>query len=717
MTRAPSTPAVPVAVAAPRRCRGAAALLALLACGGGVATRAQDLADPQRAALQHAMDRVAPAVVQIRTVGGVDQVDGAQIPNGPTTGLLISPEGYLVSSAFNFAQRPSSILVRMPDGSQQAAQWIGRDLNCMLVLLKVEPIAEMPAIETAPLAELQPGQWAVALGRTFVAERPNVSVGIVSQLGRMLGRVIQTDAAVSAANYGGPLVDVSGRVMGVLAPMAPQSTPPGEAGELAGAEYYDSGIGFAVPLEHIRERLPRWIAERDLHRGLLGISMIPGNPHAKPPRLTTVWPDSPASRAGWQAGDTIVAVDGQPVPSQTRLRFALARRYAGDAVRVALQRPQSGGEPASGPREESAPPVQTVETELTLVKELPPYRAAFLGALPAFEALGPRSPAPPAASATPAPEEARRESAVEGAAPDGVLVRAIWPASPAAEAGLLPGDLLTALDGRPIAEWGAAHAVLRSLHPGAPISAVVRRGAEEVALASRLAVPPERVLTRSELVAPPLAADAAVLRGELKLPDLPQTARYAAPEAPEGTCGLLVWLGSAEETAEESVGRWTDFCREARVAVVVAAPADADAGWDDADLPFLARLLPLVQSRLRTDPLRVAVGGVRQAGQTAYKLGLARRGTVRGVAAVDAPLPRTLKAPGNSPEGSLAFLAAANDNSPLAVLLRNDVVALRGAGYPAVLELLRGDSGSELAPTSEPLRDLLTRWLLGLGAL
>ena len=97
--------------------------------------------------------------------------------------------------------------------------------------------------ELVPVDEIRVGQWAIAVGRSFRADRPNISVGIVSALGRMFGKVIQTDADVSTANYGGPLVDIRGRVYGVVVPMAPQATS-----EVAGAEWYDSGIGFAVPL-------------------------------------------------------------------------------------------------------------------------------------------------------------------------------------------------------------------------------------------------------------------------------------------------------------------------------------------------------------------------------------------------------------------------------------------------------------------------------------
>src|SRR6185295_1841033 len=111
--------------------------------------------------------------------------------------------------------------------------------------------------------------------RTFRADRTNVTVGIVSALGRMFGKVIQTDADVSMANYGGPLVDIRGRVLGLVVPMAPHG-----ASEVAGAEWYDSGIGFAVPLASLADRIERMKKGEDQRPGLLGISMATKSPHS-----------------------------------------------------------------------------------------------------------------------------------------------------------------------------------------------------------------------------------------------------------------------------------------------------------------------------------------------------------------------------------------------------------------------------------------------------
>ena len=180
----------------------------------------------------------------------------------------------------------------------------------MLTLLKIEATG-LPVPAAAPKADVKIGQWAIALGRALVPNAdlpPSVSVGIVSALNRIWGKAIQTDAKVSPVNYGGPLVDIDGRVLGVLVPASPR----GE-GETAGVEWYDSGIGFAIPLEDVFAVLPRLKEGKDLHRGRLGITPKTAELYGVPPTIGTVAPESPAAKAGIKAGDVILEIDGKPV--------------------------------------------------------------------------------------------------------------------------------------------------------------------------------------------------------------------------------------------------------------------------------------------------------------------------------------------------------------------------------------------------------------------
>src|SRR5262249_40512615 len=153
--------------------------------------------------------------------------------SGPTTGVIVSSDGYIISSAFNFADKPDAVFVALPGRSgRQVAQVVASDHTRMLTLLKIEA-SGLPVAQVTPKSEMQVGQSVAALGRTWVGadDVPSISLGIVSALGRIWGKAIQTDAKISPVNYGGPLIDLYGRVLGILVPASPSAQ-----GETAGVE-------------------------------------------------------------------------------------------------------------------------------------------------------------------------------------------------------------------------------------------------------------------------------------------------------------------------------------------------------------------------------------------------------------------------------------------------------------------------------------------------
>lgn len=650
--------------------RRIAALAALAALVLWPAARlcADDVAALEKRAIAAAVERVAPAVVQIRTVGGLEQVERKVLAAGPTTGLIITADGYIVSSAFNFLQRPTSILVRLPGGDNVAAEIVGRDKSRMLVLLKVEPKSPLPTVEASPFAEMRPGQTAVALGRTFDAEQVNMSVGVIGALNRMHGRAIQTDANVSAASYGGPLVDLHGRVLGVLVPMAP-NTGVGQASEMAGAEFYDSGIGFAIPLEHVLAILDRWKQQEQLDRGLLGIGLAKGNPHAEPAKISSVWPNSPAAAAGWKAGDQIVEVDGKPVATQTQLRFEVMPRYASDRLQVTLLRNE-----------------QRVETEITLAAELPKYAHPFLGILP-----------------------------IRDASDEGVAVRAVWPDSGATAAGLAVGDRLRGIDDAEIDGADEALDEMKQRHPGDQIQLTVLRDGEELSLTAELGELPTAILSADDLPAAgagPASANqqaGAATIDPLKLPEFPQEAFVYEPPSPGGPLALMYWLGDGgEEAARATAARWQTVCDRRGILLLMPSPSD-DEPWGADDLQYLTRLATFAAEQYEIDSRRVVVAGVGKAGQAAYLFGMSRRSGATGILAVDAPLPRTLEPPDTSPGRRLAFLVTAAENSPFSVLIRRDLQSLVEAGHPVTF-LPRRTPG-EAGQLSNAVRAQAGRWI------
>jgi serine protease Do len=319
------------------------------------------LHERQQQVFREALRAVRPAIVRIDTIGGVQPANqsrdregagrqaaarGFRQADGPTTGLIWSADGYIVTSSFNFIRDPSIITVKLSDGRRFVARLIARDHPARLALLKVEATG-LPTPRLRAPGQSRPGQWALAAGCGHASEDPALAVGVVSALDRMSGLAVQTDAKVSPANYGGPLFDIEGRVIGICVPMGP-----GED-EIADAQWYDSGIGFAVTTDVINSRLPRLKEGRDLKRGLMGISLDARAPVvgmvAKDPadELPTdglrinAEPLGPAAEAGLTEGDVIIRLDDAPVPRLVDLRRALARKVAGDQLAVTYRR---GGE-------------------------------------------------------------------------------------------------------------------------------------------------------------------------------------------------------------------------------------------------------------------------------------------------------------------------------------------------------------------------------------
>lgn len=305
-------------------------LAALVVASGAMAQSVEQL---EQQAIRAAIDRVSPSVVQLQIIGGAERVDDVTLASGPSTGVILSADGYVVTSRYRFDPAPATVVALLPDGRQFPTEIVAHDFSRKLVLLKLTGAADLPTVEVAPADSYRVGQWAIALGRTYRVDRPNVSVGMLSALRRIQGRAMQTDASVSAANYGGPLVDIEGRVLGIIAPMSPSSEK-----SIAGVDWYDSGIGFAAPLAEWMPALERLKAGEDLQLGYMGVSLADGVARETPAKVASVSPKGPAEKAGLEADDVITAIDGTPVATQVQMQAAAKPHYAGDTIEVTYQR-------------------------------------------------------------------------------------------------------------------------------------------------------------------------------------------------------------------------------------------------------------------------------------------------------------------------------------------------------------------------------------------
>ncbi len=658
-----------------RRLALPAVMLACLAPAAPAVCRGEDdLETLQQQAFQAAVDRVAPSVVRIETLGGLERAGGALLGTGPTTGLVVDPEGYVISSAFGFLNRPDSILVRMPDGTRRPAELVATDHNRMVVLLKIRAERPLPVPELVPEGQMHIGQWAIAVGRAFEADRPNMSVGILSALNRVWGKAVQTDAAVSPNNYGGPLLDVRGRVLGLLVPLSPQADT-----DMAGVEWYDSGIGFAVPMHDLVKTLPRLKQGEDLHPGVIGISFAAGNLSTSEPVIAARHPNSPASEAEIQAGDRIVEVDGRKIVRTSQVKEALARRYAGEAIRMVVLR--------DGRR---------IERELTLVAELEPYEHPLLGILPMRPRVG------------------------TDEAPQGVTVRYVYAGGPAEEAGIERGDVLAALGEEPIRDADDLRRRIAEFRPDAEVELEIRRGQETLRLAVRLGRLPEDVPSDT---LPPAREDTQRPRGgsaetagaerpqagamQLKTPEFENDAWAYVPESydPAVRYGLIVWLhGPGQLDWDELLARWKPHCDRGDLILLAPAAAGPDA-WRMQEITLVRKLLDQLSSTYTLDPARIAVHGHQSGGRLAYLVAFAGRERVRAAAAVDAPL--TGRPPENDPVYRLAFYVAWAKQSERAEQIAAGVTRLREMKLPVTVRDL-GEKPRYLSP--EELAELV-RWI------
>ena len=628
---------------------------------------ADDLEALEERAFRAAVDRVAPSVVRIETIGGSSRLGKVEFGTGPTTGLVVSGDGHILSSAFNFLNRPSSILVQLADGTRSAARLVATDHNRMIVLLKIEAGRSLAVPQFAPRDKVRVGHWSIAVGRAFDSGRPSVAVGIVSAVDRVWGKAIQTDAAISPNNYGGPLVDIRGRVTGLIVPMSPMSR-----NQTAGLEWYDSGIGFAVHGEDLAEIVARLKKGEDLRPGVIGISFgDPSVPTAEAVILASR-PNSPAREAGLKANDRIVEIEGREIARAADVMRELGRRYAGDRIRLAVLRGDA-----------------RIECEATLVARLEPYEHPFLGVLPM-----------------------RAEADKSSEAGAGVAVRYVFANSPAAKAGIVVGDRILKLDGKPIKNRDQFDGVICAFKPGDEAELEISRGDQVSTKSVTLGSLPEDVVPGPlpEAVAnrpKERAADAPTGTSEIRLPEFENRAVVYVPPSYHSSVphGVVIWLhASGGLEREKLIAGWKPHLDGHDLILLAPMAGDGDA-WRPAELEFVVKSLERIRSTYTVDRSRTVASGFQGGGAMAFLAAFENRKLIGGVAAVDAPVPG--KAPENEPVDRLAFYLGKVAEGRYADRVSAAIAELRSMKYPVTARDL--DAATPGLSAEELTR--LVRWI------
>ena len=300
------------------------------------------LLDAYSVAVTGAVEKVAPAVVHIEVRTGSEASGSRADPNAPAggsgSGFFISPDGYLVTNS-HVVNGAREIRVFLADGRRLAADLVGEDPYTDLAVLRISA-DEVPYVTLGGSDKVRPGQVAIAIGSPMGFQQ-TVTAGIVSGLGRSLraasGRlidnIIQTDAALNPGNSGGPLVNSQGEVIGVNTAIIRPA----------------QGICFAIASDTARWVVGLLIKDSRITRSAIGVAgqnvpllrKLVRHYHIAQDTgvlVAGVEPDSPASRAGLQPGDIILALDDVPTPEVDRLHQLLTAERIGVKGAVTILR-------------------------------------------------------------------------------------------------------------------------------------------------------------------------------------------------------------------------------------------------------------------------------------------------------------------------------------------------------------------------------------------
>jgi serine protease Do len=377
-----------------------------------------------------------------------DQPQREQKRTSLGSGVIISKDGYIVTNN-HVVENADTINVRLTNFEEYDAKVIGRDPKTDLALLKIAPRNGLPVTGFGDSDKLRVGDWVMAIGNPFGFEQ-TVTAGIVSGKGRSLGSgpyesFIQTDASINPGNSGGPLFNLKGEMVGINSAIYSRS-----GGNI--------GIGFAIPANMAKNVINQLKEHGSVVRGWLGVMIQPVTPElatqfkmerAVGALVGEVSPASPAEKAGIKPGDVIVAFNGKEITQMSMLPNLVAETPVGSRVEVTLYRkgalkklPLIIAKLNEEQVAAQAEPEESLNRRLGLgVQDLTPEIAAALGITDKH----------------------------------GVLITAVEPNSPAAEAGLRPGDLILEFNQRPVRDVKTFLNEIKGIKAKATVSFFIKR--------------------------------------------------------------------------------------------------------------------------------------------------------------------------------------------------------------------------------------------------
>jgi Do/DeqQ family serine protease len=362
------------------------------------------------------------------------------------SGVIVDKRGYILTNN-HVIEQADEIEVRLSDKRKFKATVVGKDPKTDLAVIKVDAADSLPVAQLGDSTKIRIAEWVMAIGNPFGLDQ-TVTVGVVSAVGRSDVGIttyedfIQTDASINPGNSGGPLVNLSGEVIGINTAIVATG----------------QGIGFAIPINMVREITDRLIAEGRVVRGWLGIGIqdlteeLAAQFGVKPDEgvlVGNVMKDGPAEKAGMKTGDIIQEFNGVKITSVRQLQKEVAQTSVKSSATVRVW------------RERQSVPLSVV-----------------LGEQPSELAAGP--PTAPAESTErfgfsvqELTAELREQLKLSGT--DGVIVSGVEEGGPAARAGLRAGDVVTQVN----------RETVRSVKDFSRIVGQVRRGGNLLLLVQR----------------------------------------------------------------------------------------------------------------------------------------------------------------------------------------------------------------------------------------
>lgn len=252
------------------------------------------------------------------------------------TGFIIREDGLIITNN-HVIDKADEIKVVLDEGSKESfdATVIGTDPKTDIALIKIKAHKKLPVLKLGSSKDLEVGEWVAAFGNPY-GHGHSMTKGIVSAIGREIDELnmlpfIQTDASINPGNSGGPLVNTQGLVVGVNTAIDARA----------------QGIGFAIPIDQVKDIIPQLEKNGEVRRGFLGVGLQELDPawsqrlglkNSSGALVTEVFPNTPAEEAGMKPYDVVVKFDGREIEDSGDLVKSVAQAKVGQAAKIEVLR-------------------------------------------------------------------------------------------------------------------------------------------------------------------------------------------------------------------------------------------------------------------------------------------------------------------------------------------------------------------------------------------